>query len=324
MVADFRHNPGNHCGSTALRNLLGHHGIELSEEMAFGLGAGACFYYLVLEDASPTRWFNGRTAQLEQSFLELSGAPIELQTFEDADSAWEAAKASIDGGRPVLLLTDLYYLDHYGKSAHFPGHAVVLAGYDEDSVYLSDTAFEDLQKCRISSLREARHGDHPAFPLKGHMFSVHDRSTAGDLHAAAVAAIERGAKEMIDPSFGHFAGLPALRRLAEEAADWPRQAEDWQWCARFAYQVIERRGTGGGNFRLMYSRFLEEAGYAEEAKLSARAAEAWTALAGAFREASESDEPDAGTWGQIGGLTRDVLASEVALWDRLAGVPKSG
>ena len=57
--------------------------------MAFGLGAGACFYYLVLEEASPTRWFNGRTAQLEQSFLELSGAPIKLETFEDPDAAWD-------------------------------------------------------------------------------------------------------------------------------------------------------------------------------------------------------------------------------------------
>ena len=44
------HTPGNHCGSTALRNLLGFHGVEISEEMAFGLGAGACFYYVVLDE----------------------------------------------------------------------------------------------------------------------------------------------------------------------------------------------------------------------------------------------------------------------------------
>jgi hypothetical protein len=56
MVPGYRHLPGHHCGSTALRNLLGFHGVELSEEMAFGLGAGASFYYLVLEEASPSRW----------------------------------------------------------------------------------------------------------------------------------------------------------------------------------------------------------------------------------------------------------------------------
>jgi hypothetical protein len=318
MVPGYRHLPGHHCGSTALRNLLGHHGIELSEEMAFGLGAGACFYYLVLEEASPTRWFNGRTAQLEQNFLDLSGAPLELDTFGDPDEAWEAARASIDAGRPALLLTDLYYLDHYGKSAHFPGHAVVLAGYDDRFVYLSDTAFAELQSCRIESLRKARHGNHPAFRLEGHMFTVADGAGASDLAAAAKPAIEQAAKEMIDPSFGHFAGLPALRRLAEQAGSWPEEADDWQWCARFAYQVIERRGTGGGNFRLMYSRFLEEVGEEEGAGLAARAGADWTTLAEAFRQASEKETPDRDSWPRIGELTVQVQAAEDALWTLLA------
>jgi butirosin biosynthesis protein H-like/uncharacterized protein DUF4872 len=321
MVPGYRHVPGHHCGSTALRNLLAHHGIELSEEMAFGLGAGACFYYLVLEAASPTRWFNGRTAQLEQNFLELSGAPLKLETFEGPDDAWAAARASVDADRPALLLTDLYYLDHYGKSAHFPGHAVVLAGYDEDNVYLSDTAFEELQECRIESLRKARHGDHPAFPLKGHMFTVSDEAGPTDLRAAAPAAIAQAAKEMIEPSVGQFAGLPAVRRLADEAENWPGDAEDWQWCARFGYQVIERRGTGGGNFRLMYSRFLAEAGDEEGAELAAKAAAGWTELAEAFKQASETEEPDAEGWSRIGELTREVLAAEEALWGRLAEDP---
>ena len=318
MIPGFVHVPGHHCGSTAIRNLLAFHGAELSEEMAFGLGAGACFYYLVLEEASPTRWFNGRTAQLEQSFVELTGAPMKLETFDDPDAAWNAARASVDAGRPVLLLTDLYYLDHYGKSAHFPGHAVVLAGYDENFVYLSDTGFEELQTCKIESLRQARHGNHPAFALSGHMFTVQDGISADALRSAAPAAVARAAKEMIDPTFGNFAGLPALRRLAAEAESWPRDAKDWQWCARFAYQVIERRGTGGGNFRRMYSRFLTEAGFEQAAGLAARAADDWTALADAFKIASEQEAPDSKAWSRIGELAQGVLASEEALWSGLS------
>jgi hypothetical protein len=95
-------------------------------------------------------------------------------------------------------------------------------------------------------------------------------------------------------------------------------ADDWQWCARFAYQVIERRGTGGGNFRLMYSRFLDEVGESAGAKLAARAAANWTELAGAFREASDEEEPGAETWKRIGELTGSVLASEEELWSTLA------
>ncbi|HVQ58831.1 MAG TPA: BtrH N-terminal domain-containing protein [Solirubrobacterales bacterium] len=317
-VPGYVHTPGNHCGSTALRNLLAFHGIAISEEMAFGLGAGASFYYLTLEDASPTRWFNGRTARLEESFRDLTGAALEMRTFAEGDGeAWEAARAEVDGGSPALLLTDIYYLDHYGNSAHFPGHAVVLAGYDEEVVQLSDTGFEELQTTRIDHLAKARHSGHPAYPLEGHMFTVTEEVDRERLLAAAPRAIAQAAKEMLEPTFGEFAGLPAVDRLAAEAGEWPQTAPDWQWCARFAYQVIERRGTGGGAFRLMYSRFLEEVGRAE-APLAAAAAARWTDLAEAFRVASESDEPEAGLWADVGERAGRVAVAERALWEALA------
>jgi len=316
-VPGYVHTPGHHCGSTALRNLLAFHGTPISEEMAFGLGAGACFYYVTLEDASPSRWFNGRTARLEENFAELTGAALELRTFEQSDEgAWPAAAAEIDSGRPVLILTDLYYLEHYGNSAHFPGHAVVLAGYDEEQAHLSDTGFEELQRTSLESLDRARHSDHPAYPLSGHMFTV-GGEVGAELRAAIPAAIERAAQAMVEPEFRNFSGLDAVRRLAEEAGSWPEQAEDWQWCARFGYQVIERRGTGGGAFRLMYSRFLAEAGR-EEAPLAADAAARWTELAEAFHAASESEEPEPGLWRRVDAAAGAVAEAEDRLWTSLA------
>lgn len=318
QVPDFVHTPGNHCGSTALRNLLAFHGVEISEEMAFGLGAGAGFYYLALEDGSPSRWFNGRTARLEESFRELTGAALELRTFpeEEGDAAWEAARDEVDAGRPALLLTDIYYLDHYGNSAHFPGHAVVLAGYDEEVARLSDTAFEELQTTRLENLARARHSGHPAYPLEGHMFTVGAEIDRAQLEEAVPRAIARAASEMLEPPFGEFAGVPALERLAAEAGSWPEVVDDWQWCARFAYQVIERRGTGGGCFRLMYARFLEEAGR-DEAPLAAEAAARWTELAEAFKVASESEEPRPQLWQAVGEGAERVRDAERRLWTSL-------
>jgi hypothetical protein len=318
FVPGYTHTPGHHCGSTALRNLLAFHGIEISEEMAFGLGAGACFYYVTIEDASPTRWFNGRTARLEENFDELTGAALELRTFDRGDDgAWDAARTEVDAGRPVLLLTDLYYLDHYGNSAHFPGHAVVLAGYDEVDAHLSDTGFEQLQTTKLEHLDRARHSDHPAYPLAGHMFTVTGEVSPQRLEEAIPAAIERAAGAMVEPEFRGFSGLDAVRRLAAEAGSWPEVAEDWQWCARFGYQVIERRGTGGGAFRLMYARFLEEAGRSE-APLAADAAAAWTDLANAFHAASERDDPEPALWRQIDTAANDVATAEERLWTSLA------
>ena len=287
--------------------------------MAFGLGAGAGFYYLALEDASPSRWFNGRTARLEESFRDLTGAALELRTFEDDGEAWEAARAEVDAGSPALLLTDLYYLDHYGNSAHFPGHAVVLAGYDEEVAYLSDTGFEELQTTRLENLARARHCDHPAYPLDGHMFTVAD---GGRPRAAARRrsrrAIERAAKEMLEPPFGEFGGLPAVDRLAAEAGSWPEAVEDWQWCARFAYQVIERRGTGGGAFRLMYSRFLEEAGASRGAAGRRRPPRAGPSWPRPSTPPARATSPSRRCGARSARPPARVAEAEHRLWDALA------
>jgi hypothetical protein len=317
MVPGYRHLPGNHCGSTALRNLLAFAGVEISEEMAFGLGAGISFYYVPLDGQSPSRFTNGRVGRLEEQFVELTGAPIELETFDGPDASWSGARAVVDSGRPALLLTDLYYLDHYGTSAHFPGHAVVLAGYDDELAYLSDTAFADLQTTRLENLARARHGDHPVFPLAGQMFTIDGGVHPGDVRAAADAAIDRAASKMIEPPMGEYEGLPALRRFAADVGHWPEQIEDWQWSARFCYQVIERRGTGGGNFRLMYSRFLDECGR-EQAGLAAEAAARWTELALTMQAASQADEPDSGLWASAGRQARAALDAEERLWPQLA------
>jgi hypothetical protein len=317
MVPGYRHRPGSHCGSTALRNLLAHHEVEISEEMALGLGAGVSFYYVAIDGQSPSRFTNGRVGRLEEQFVELTGAPIRLETFEDSEASWQAARAAVDGGRSAILLTDLYYLDHYGSSARFPGHAVVLAGYDAELAYLSDTAFEELQTTRLENLALARHGTHPAFPLEGHMFTVRDGERIGDLREAADRAIERNARQMVDPPLGEYEGLPALRRFAAEVGEWPQELSDWQWCARFCYQVIERRGTGGGNFRLMYSRFLDEVGH-EQADLAAETAAGWTSLAGTLAAASESDQPDQALWSEVRAEAAKVLEAEERLWPALA------
>jgi hypothetical protein len=317
MVPGYHHLPGNHCGSTALRNLLAFHGLDVSEELAFGLGAGACFYYIVLDGQAPSRFTNGRTARLEEQFVELTGAPIELDTTDDAGESWERARAVVDSGRPPILLTDLYHLDYYGRSAHFPGHAVVLAGYNPGHAYLSDTGFEELQTTSLESLALARHEQHPAYPISGHMFHIQDGASLGDLAGAAPRAIERAVRGMLEPELDEFQGLAALRRFTAEVGDWPDAAEDWQWCARFGYQVIERRGTGGGNFRGMYARFLAEAGY-DEAALAGEAAERWSALAAAFLAASEAVAPNADLWSAVGEEASRVLDAEERLWEGLA------
>ena len=227
--------------------------------MAFGPGAGPCFDYLALEETSPTRWFNCRTARLEEGFRDLTGAALQMRTFAAAEAeAWEAARTEVDAGNPVLLLTDIYHLDHYGNSAHFPGHAVILAGYENGVAHLSDTAFEELEINRLENLARARHSGHPCLPAAG--THVHRRRPGVDRIACEPRSHPRPTRRrgrtlsaqlrrVLRPARGELRAPCRRGRILAEVA------EDWRWCARFGYQVIERRGTGGGAFRLMTRAF---------------------------------------------------------------------
>ncbi|HSI81578.1 MAG TPA: DUF4872 domain-containing protein [Solirubrobacterales bacterium] len=307
-----------------IRNLLAFCGVAITEEMALGLGAGPSFYYLVLDRGSPSRFTNGRVQRLEELFIELTRPGLRLESFPGPRESWAAARATVDAGRPALLLTDLYHLDHYGSSARFPGHAVVLAGYDAEVAYLSDTGFEELQTTRLENLASARHGDLPLAPLSGEMVTLPAGVKATDPRTAAPRAIARAAAGMIDPELGEYQGLPALRRFAAEVGSWPAEAPDWQWSARFCYQVIERRGTGGGNFRAMYSRFLDEVAEAGIAPVggavtpAAEAAQRWSELAARLLAASEEERPSAELWEPVADAAAAVLAAEERLWLELA------
>jgi hypothetical protein len=178
--------------------------------MALGLGAGVSFYYVALDGQSPSRFTNGRAARLEEQFVELTEAPIRLETFADPEAGWAAARAAVDGGRPAILLSDLYYLAHYGSSAHFPGNAVILAGYDAEGAYLSDTSFEELQTTRLDNLARARHGKHPALHLDGHMLTVPEGAELGDVGPRRARSSQ--CKRMLDPPGDYDRRRCAVRR----------------------------------------------------------------------------------------------------------------
>lgn len=337
FVPGYVHHTGEHCASTALRNLLAFHGLDLSEDMIFGLASGLGFYYLENESYSPSRMFHGRTASLEADFGPNTGIDLVERAESDDDVAWQGLRASIDAGMPVLLSTDTFYLGYHRTTSHFPGHRCVAVGYDDDSrsVWIADRKFPAYQRCSYEELRRSRNApDYPMPCENRHGVFGPVVELGRPLREAILTALARNARAMLEPDADALlpAGIPAMRRLARDFAGW-KDAPDWSWAARFGYQVVVKRGAAGGFFRPLEAGFLRESQAhvpeLAEAGLAARmehSADGWRDVAALLEQQSDRESCDPGLFARAGekvaaladleeGIFRDALALVEAVQD---------
>jgi hypothetical protein len=283
-----------------MRNVLAHRGIGLSEPMCFGLGAGAGFLYVPDLPVPPGVVAHGRTLMFERDLCGFLGLPFDERMEDDADLGWAHARGAVLAGHPVLLATDLAYLDYFDTSTHFAGHRVVLVGVDDEAglAILSDSEREGLQGVPVASLAKARGSNIPPFPMRHWWTVVDPRGKPRPPSEAFPPALRKNAREILSPGEDGRCGIPAMRHVADEVARWPEMTAHWGFAARFQYQVIEKRGTGGGFFRRLYAAFLSEAqafcpvvGREGLPAEMTTVADGWTEIAMRFREISEAEDP---------------------------------
>ncbi len=247
------HEVGNHCTSTSIRDVFLYDGLPISEAAVFGLGSGLGFFYVTKPHESPTFRLNGRALDLEAKFYRNTG----YGEFAWAET-WspQAIADALERGRPVLAKMDIFHLPYYQPPVHFVMHTVVVAAIDSQSVTVADTASDSLLTMTLNEFQAAINVYDPPMMYPYHWAAAPESKPV--LHREYILrSLETAAREMLTPDF-EVIGLPAMRRLAEAFPMW-KNVKDWAWCARFAYQSMEKRGTGGGSFRLMYADFLEEA-----------------------------------------------------------------
>jgi hypothetical protein len=251
QLPNFPHVAGIHCSSSSIADILRYDGQPLSEPMVFGLGSGLGFIFSSDARYSPRHRFNGRALDLEGKFFALFGAQLPWVGRWD-ESAIERALAR---GRPLIAQTDIAYLPYYDR-VHFPLHGIVVTGWEGGRAQVADTFSDDLQSVEACDLRAALEGEGSPFmdpPYRIAPVPRVDAMVDGDVLARAIRV---AAREMLEPVVPRT-GVPAMHQLAAQAHEW-RDSSDWSWSARFAYQGIEKRGTGGGGFRTLYAQFLEE------------------------------------------------------------------
>jgi len=301
LVPGWVHRPGAHCASTAISDAMTFRGIELSEAICFGLGAGLGFAYFEHPRMSPSRMTATRNRLLEPRFFETLGQPFDWIREPDPGAALETVKRHLSERIPVLLRADIAHLPYYRTGTHFPPHVVGIWGFDDEQkiAFIADTGWPGLQEVPYPYLEKARYGGNAYIQNQADHFPVTGPEKPPDLRSAARHAIAQQARDLLGLELEIKAvfGFDGMGAAARSMPKWG-EAPDWQWCARWFYQVIEKRGTGGGAFRLLYSRFLEEIAELDPAfKTISPAGEmkniaaAWTELSELLKEISEQDDP---------------------------------
>lgn len=333
-ISGYRSFPGEHCGSVAMRGLLHHYcGLELAEDVVFGLGAGLGVMLLSSPAMSPGTLVAGRTPSMEIDLAAHLGVDYEERVEPDDERAWQDVREEVLAGRPTMLSGDIFYLDYRDYKVHFPGHRFVLLGFDDERqvVYIADRIREEPEVCSYPALFKSRNPPEGLSTrnLWGRFRGAAVKHDLTDATRLAVATCTRRMLGEADTSMEAFpaaggatlsGGIAGIRRLAEELPGWA-QAGDPGALASYNAACIEKFGNGGGNFRRMYARFLDwarardaERVPAEAVSLAWRAAEGWTALAHHLWAAADGED----RWRESAAQAAAIADTEQELFERLA------
>ncbi|MHA2094864.1 MAG: BtrH N-terminal domain-containing protein, partial [Candidatus Hodarchaeales archaeon] len=161
VIEGFRHEPGVHCTSSAVRDVFEFHGWKMSEAMIFGLGSGMTLAYLKIPKMQP--FFGGRNRDIVKDLCSsLSVSMTDYKSKKEIEG-WERLKRHLDNMIPSVIDIDMGFLNYqkatlHSEDFHFGGHTIAVCGYDSDRkiVLVADTHFVELQEVSYDELVKGR------------------------------------------------------------------------------------------------------------------------------------------------------------------------
>jgi len=339
LIQNYQNIPGEHCGSTAMMNLIAHYcGLKLSEAEVIGLGSATDFIYIKSEQNQPKILTLGRSKSMEVDLTQALG--IDYREIPDLDNAhaWEVVKQEVLAGRPTMLSGDTFYLDYRGFGGHhFPAHRFVLVGFDDErrKAIIADRIDSTFEESAYDALAASRN---PPTPISTYNLwgKFHGTDVKRTMREACLFAMDRSVKRMlgIDKSpemllkafTGKFqvkitTGIQGIRAFHEDFLSW-KTDEDWKTTVKYTSDCFERYGTGGGNFRKMYANFLEKAQqHAPEVidqkciLMTRNIAQEWTTLSGRLIQLTKKNSDH--NWKKCHDKIGNILLQETALYQHL-------
>jgi Domain of unknown function (DUF4872)/Butirosin biosynthesis protein H, N-terminal len=334
--ARFRAFSTLHCVTGSMRHLYDMCGQDVGEELLLGLGAGVSFIYWHQKGAPPILGGRGNVGRPGHEGFEIiagrrTGVAVTFRMTKSARRARAELLADLTTGTPSMLQVDMGFLPYFdfGAEYHFGGHVVAVVGYDEEhDIALVCDRDEPLHPVALDVLERARSSEFQPFPPRhGHWtfdFTHQRAARPGEV----LTAITEATNAMLSPPIRNL-GVAGIRKAADLIPAWPERLEPGELKAacRNGFILIDATGgTGGGLFRYMYGRFLEQAAdITGEARLGAVAAafqevgDRWQDAAVLFQDAADQDDP-AAALRQVGATLRSIADLEETTWTRLADV----
>lgn len=268
IISNYHHRVGSHCGSTLMSNILNCYGYNYNEDICFGLGAGLGFLYRKSWNP-PLYMVLGRGHDIEDKVSQHLGFFASTNITLDNETAWNDVKEEIDRNHPVLVDVDASVLTYIKSKfnlfdyVRYGGHRVCVVGYDDEkhTVLLSDYAWSEIQEISLCEFIEARSSEIGEFPSKNLNFRFYFPEKLVSLEEAIIKGIGSNVHTMMYPTTRQT-GLMGMEKFTRQVTYWTIENTEQHVMknAYITYMMLEKVGTGGGNFRRIYSRFMNEAG----------------------------------------------------------------
>ena len=281
---NFEHRHAAHCESGVIAGLLRHHGVPMSESMAFGLSAALSFAYLpfIRLAGLPLIAYRQPPRAIIKGLLAPLAARFRFETFGTPQAGQQRLDALLAGGHVVGLQTSVYWLPYFPPDMrfHFNAHNVLVYGKDGDDYLISDPVFEEPVRCASDDLARARFAKGLLAP-KGLLYYPQSITRNGPTPQAVRKAIRKNCRAMLAPV--PIVGVRGMRLLAGKVQRLP--IDDPQSVAFIGHivRMQEEIGTGGAGFRFIYAAFLQEAAELSQRPMLAELSERLTTIGDGWR-----------------------------------------
>jgi len=266
MKLNFEHIQAAHCENGVTVSLLRNAGVhQITEPLAFGLGAGLFFIYVpfLKINNGPLIAYRTFPGLIFKRTCKALGISIIRKKFDSKYQAEFFLNECLKSGHPAGCQVGVYYLPYFPKEYrfHFNAHNLIVYGKENDNYLVSDPVMENVTILTNHELERVRFAKGLLAP-RGQLYYPSENKIVTNIQIKT--AIRSGVKKNIHNMLqipGPITGINGIRFMGNKIKKW-RDKLGLKQAGLFLAQLVrmqEEIGTGGGGFRYIYAAFLQEA-----------------------------------------------------------------